>query len=769
MSYSLSEADLLRTRLEASQRIATIGDWESDTQHVYRDCSSQVYDILGVAHGSPERLAETFIERIHPDDLESVRQRQQTLCPGLPRITFDHRIIRPDGEIRYVQQRSELILEPDAEPTRVIGTLQDITELKAAEEELRGKTAVLEAQLNTSIDGILIVDAEGRSILQNDRFAVVCKIPREISELEHDKLQVQHVMTLMKNPEEFGMRLTHLDSHPNEVSRDELEMIDGTVLDRYTAPVIGKDGRYHGRIWTFRDITSKKIVELSLRGSQERFKLVAKTIGDVIWDWNLRSNVIWRSDGFENAFGLAASEEDELQTSWEQLIHEDDRARIAASMKTAIMSPLQTWTEEYRVLRRDGSYAFVEDHAQIVRDPAGIAVRMVGGVRDLTERKNFEARLLRSQRMESIGVLAGGIAHDLNNILAPILMSIDILKQDSRGKEHAHRMLEIVRASAQRGADLVRQVLTFSRGADGEYMAISFRHLFNELENIVRETFPRNIEIEFNAQANLWPVMGDASQLHQVLLNLAVNARDAMPVGGKLMFEANNKAVDADFPGLEAETPAGSYVELVVMDSGTGMTPEVLERMFEAFFTTKGEGKGTGLGLASVYAIVKKYHGFINVTSEVGVGTTFKIYFPVDPSLRSDSRAPMMIDNQRGKGETVLLIDDERSIRDIAQQTLEGFGYHVLVAGDGIEGIALYVRNLKSIDVVITDMMMPNCDGISTINALLGINPQVRIIAASGLEIKREVVKGVGDFLAKPYSAETMLKLLREVLDRPKA
>ena len=767
MNPSLSEADLLRTRLEASQRIATIGDWESDVHHADLHWSNEVYDILGVSRDGAAQVPETFYARVHPDDLGLVHRRKQTLSPSLRRISFEHRIVRPDGEIRCVQQRCELILDGEGHAVRVIGTIQDITELKMAEEELLGKTAILEAQLNTSIDGILIVDADGRNILQNDRFSEIWKIPPHLVELGNDRVHAQHVMTRVKNPDDFWVKITHLHTHPNEVSRDEVEMSDGVVLDRYSAPVVGKNGHYYGRIWTFRDISAQKASQASLVASQERFRLVAKTIGDVIWDWNLRSDITWRSDGFENTFGLAASEADELQTSWERLIHEDDRERIANSLKTAINGSSQTWTEEYRVLRRDGTYAVVEDRAQIVREAGGKAVRMVGGVRDLTERKNFEARLLRSQRMESIGILAGGIAHDLNNILAPILMSIEILKQDSSNKEHTHRMLEIVRASAQRGADLVRQVLTFSRGADGEYMAVSFRHLFQELESIVKETFPSNIKIEFNAASHLWPVMGDTSQLHQVLLNLAVNARDAMPFGGTLLFAASNRSSDAQFPGVDAETPAGSYVELVVTDSGTGMTPEVRERIFEAFFTTKGEGKGTGLGLASVHAIVKQYRGFVNVTSEVGVGTTFKVYFPVDPSLRSDSRAPMMIDNPRGKGETVLLIDDERSIRDIAQQTLEGFGYHVLVAGDGIEGIALYVRNAKTIKVVITDMMMPNCDGISTIRALRGINPSARIIAASGLEINPEAIKGVSDFLGKPYSAETMLKLIREVLDRP--
>ncbi|MDF3056102.1 MAG: domain S-box [Rariglobus sp.] len=767
MNSSLSEADLLRTRLETSQRIATIGDWESDARHSELQWSNEVYDILGVPRGGSALTAESFFTRVHPDDLEGVHRRKQTLSPALRRISFDHRIIRPDGEVRCVQQRCELIVDASGQASRVIGTIQDITELKAAEEELRGKTAILEAQLDTSIDGILIVDADGRSILQNDRFSEIWKVPPHLVELGNDREQAQHVVTRVKNPEDFWVKITHLHSHPKEVSRDEIEMSDGVILDRYSAPVTGKNGRYYGRIWTFRDITAQKTSQASLVASQERFKLVAKTIGDVIWDWNLRTDVIWRSDGFENTFGLAASEADELQTTWERLIHEDDRERVESSLKKAIEGTGQTWTDEYRVLRRDGSHAVVEDRAQIVRDAAGKAVRMVGGVRDLTERKNFEARLLRSQRMESIGVLAGGIAHDLNNVLAPILMSVDILKQESGSKEQAHRMLEIVRVSAQRGADLVRQVLTFSRGADGEYMAVSFRHLFHELQSIVMETFPRNIEIEFNAASNLWPVMGDASQLHQVLLNLAVNARDAMPFGGTLHFAASNQVLDAQSPGAPAGAPPGSYVELIVTDTGTGMTPEVRERIFEAFFTTKEEGKGTGLGLASVHAIVKHYHGFVNVTSEVGAGTTFRIHFPVDSSLSFDSRPPMVIDNPRGRGETVLLIDDERSIRDIAQQTLEGFGYHVLVAGDGIEGIALYMRNAKAIKVVITDMMMPNCDGASTIRALLGINPEARIIAASGEGIDRETIKGVSDFLGKPYSAETMLKLIREVLDRP--
>ena len=397
---------------------------------------------------------------------------------------------------------------------------------------------------------------------------------------------------------------------------------------------------------------------------------------------------------------------------------------------------------------------------------------MVGGMRDLTEQKKMEEQYLRAQRMESIGTLAGGIAHDLNNVLAPIMMSIELLKLESGMDSRRSRILDTILASSRRGADLVRQVLSFARGVDGQRVAIRLPHLVHELEGILSSTFPRNIRIIEEVPADLWPVVGDPTQLHQVLLNLSVNARDAMPHGGTLTLAAANAVIDAQYAGMGAEVKAGKHVVLQVTDTGPGIPPEMRARIFEPFFTTKELGKGTGLGLATVHTIVKSHDGFMNVESEMGRGAIFRVYLPADPALQpTEDAVAAPPDLPRGHGELVLVVDDEFPILEITRQTLEAFGYRVLTAGDGVEAVALYAKQPAEVALVLTDMMMPVMDGAATIQVLQRINSAVRIIAASGVSsgdtVAAAASAGVKHFLLKPYTAETLLKLVREVLDSP--
>jgi CheY-like chemotaxis protein len=384
----------------------------------------------------------------------------------------------------------------------------------------------------------------------------------------------------------------------------------------------------------------------------------------------------------------------------------------------------------------------------------------------------MEAQYQRAQRMDSIGTLASGIAHDLNNVLAPILMSIELLKLDPAATPQREKILETIHLSCRRGADLVRQVLSFTRGMDGQRIAIRLRHLIGDLDGIISQTFPRNIRIVTQVPNDLWPIMGDPTQLHQVLLNLTVNARDAMPQGGTLALRLSNLIIDTQYAGTCPGAMAGPHVLLQVADTGRGIPPEARDRIFEPFFTTKEIGKGTGLGLATVQAVVKSHGGFLQVESEVGKGTTFKIYLPADPTLRTvDPARPFPIDLPRGHGELVLVIDDELSIRTITQQTLEAFGYRVIAASDGAEAIALYAKQPGEIALVLTDMMMPIMDGASTTQVILRLNPSAKIIVVSGLDVGENIAKatsaGVKHFLPKPYTAPTLLKLVREVLDCP--
>lgn len=426
------------------------------------------------------------------------------------------------------------------------------------------------------------------------------------------------------------------------------------------------------------------------------------------------------------------------------------------------------WDGELNQVGKDGRKLIVEGRWTLLRDVAGQPRSILVINTDITERKKVEEQLLRAQRMESLGTLAGGIAHDLNNALTPIMMSIELLKLH---EQDALRLgvLATIENSARRGADMVRQVLSFSRGVEGQRVEVQAGHLLKGIEKIANETFLKNIRVSSDIPANLWIVQGDPTQIHQMLLNLCVNARDAMPNGGTLKLSAGNHLLDEQCAAMIAGAKPGPYLFIELEDSGTGMPPDVVDRIFEPFFTTKELGKGTGLGLSSALAIIKSHQGFIRVSSELDKGSKFQVYLPAQIVEGASMPPPPLNEMPHGNGELVLLIDDEEPVRHITGQTLESFGYRVLPAADGVEASTLYATHKDQISVVLTDMMMPVMDGPATIQVLMRMNPKVRIIAASGLSVKDMVTRaanaGVTHFIPKPYTAETLLKMLHTVLN----
>ncbi|MGA2853237.1 MAG: ATP-binding protein, partial [Verrucomicrobiota bacterium] len=391
---------------------------------------------------------------------------------------------------------------------------------------------------------------------------------------------------------------------------------------------------------------------------------------------------------------------------------------------------------------------------------------------DVTEQKKLEAQFLRAQRMESIGTLAGGIAHDLNNVLTPLLFSIQLLKEKISDDE-GQQILNSLEANVQRGASLVKQVLAFGRGVKGDHILLQVRNIAREIERIVRDTFPKSLRFQMEADPGLWTISGDPTQIHQVMLNLCVNARDAMPDGGKLSLRLDNVTLDAAAAGMHLPARPGPYVVISVEDTGIGIPRENRERIFEPFFTTKEVGKGTGLGLSTTLAIVKSHGGFITCDSEPGMGSTFKVYLPATAAPAAVAAAAPAAPAEtpqlpRGHDELVLLADDEAPIRELAQHILECFGYRVLLAINGADAVRLYTINQDEIAVVIIDMAMPVKDGPATVAALQAINPKVKIVGASGLEMKDAAAMafrhGCGRFVSKPFTAETLLQTLRAIL-----
>jgi PAS domain S-box-containing protein len=419
---------------------------------------------------------------------------------------------------------------------------------------------------------------------------------------------------------------------------------------------------------------------------------------------------------------------------------------------------------EVKVIRRDGSAVDVELVAGCFPDGDGTSLQMV--LHDVSPRKELEARSLRAQRLESIGTLAGGIAHDLNNVLTPILMAAQLLHKD-RPEAQRQELLSTVQASAERGADLVRQLLSFAGGAEGAHEAVSLRPVVREVEKLLTHTLPKSIRLRVEVAPDPGAVSGDPTQLAQVLMNLCVNARDAMPQGGTLTVGAATTSVTEEQARLNAGSRPGPHVVLSVTDTGGGIAPEIIDRIFDPFFTTKERGKGTGLGLSTVLGIVRSHGGFVNVYTEPGKGSRFTIYLPALEKAPAAAAPPGRRDLPEGRGEVVLVIDDEQPILVTARATLEAHGYRVLTAARGAEGVEVY-RKSGAVRAVLLDMMMPGLDGPATMRRLLEIDPRAQIIAASGLKapdrVAAAVAAGAINFLPKPYTDEQLLRALAEIL-----
>ncbi|HEX9615339.1 MAG TPA: PAS domain S-box protein, partial [Bacteroidota bacterium] len=430
-----------------------------------------------------------------------------------------------------------------------------------------------------------------------------------------------------------------------------------------------------------------------------------------------------------------------------------------------------TWKGELHNRKKNGDLYWEDATISPIRGDDGTITHFLAVKEDITARKLLEDQIFHAQRMESLGTLAGGIAHDLNNVLAPILLSLHSV----RGRVSdpaALRLLKTVEASANRGKEIVRQVLTFSRAGAGERDIVEPGRLLAEIRQLMNETFPKDIDVSVQYPNDLRTLLADHTQIHQLLMNLCVNARDAMPRGGQLTVTAKNVDVDDTFAGMQYGASPGQFVLMEVSDSGSGIPEEHLSKIFDPFFTTKAVGSGTGLGLSTVHTIVKNHSGFIRVRSTPKQGTTFSIYLPAQP-VSAKSAIPFAgedVVTPRGNGETILIVDDEPSVLESAKMTLESNGYGVMTAGEGTEAIAVYAKFRKTIRIVLVDLMMPFMDGISTVRSLAKLDPTLIFIASSGALAAEEkwasVKEFVTEYIPKPYTGPALLATVGKVLTR---
>lgn len=534
-----------------------------------------------------------------------------------------------------------------------------------------------------------------------------------------------------------------------------------------------KDGSYKWLLWTAvpdsetqllyaaaRDITLRKRNEEKIREQAALLDVAT----DAILVHDFEDQILYWNHGAELLYGWSATEA--LGQNAKTLLYSTSTASELAAIKNNLLQRGE-WRGELRKQTKSGQEVIIASRWTLVKDETSNPRFILLVDTDITDKKQLESQFLRVQRLESIGTLAGGIAHDLNNILTPILSVAQLLPLKlPEADEQTRRLFELLQDNARRGSALVKQILTFARGTEGKYTELQIRHIIFEIHRILRETFPREIEVQVDVDRDLWMISGDATQLSQVLMNLCVNARDSMPTGGTLQISAHNFEVDESYARMNLEAEVGAYVVVKIADTGIGIPDAIQERIFEPFFTTKDVGQGTGLGLPTAMSIIKNHRGFLRLSSELGQGTQIQVFFP---ACQATAAAPEITAGlPPGHNELVLVVDDEASIRDVTQKTLEAYNYRVLTAADGIDAIACYAKHSEEIRAVLMDMMMPTMDGVTTIKALHRMNPEVKIVAMSGLKVSEKVdhafKAGVTGLLLKPFTAEELLTALSEIM-----
>lgn len=947
----------------------------------------------------------------------------QEVFAGRPFFNRERLIRFPNGQELTVLNSKVPFKNDRGEVIGLIGIGRDITERKQAETELRWKTAFLEALLASSIDGILVVNDQDRKVFQNKRVVELWKIPREVADDPDDARQVQYVMNRLKDPQQFVDEVKRLYGRPNEVSHDELEFTDGTILDRHSYPVVGQDGTRYGRIWQFRDITERKRVEAELDQERNLLRTLLDSSLDHIYFKDTQSRFVEASQSLARLFGVksqdemlgktdfdffteaharpAFEDEQEIIRTGQPIVGKEEREdwkdghvtwvsttkmplRDAAGKVTGIMGisrditerkQAETTRENERTLLRtlvdlipdiiyvrdtnhrflianqatarslgcaspddllgktdvdfypaetaaefaandrrvfagerileeeaaidfpngerltilstkvplknvhgevvglvgsirditgrkrgeeilrqfqfatdqaadtilwtnqDASFCYVNDEAcrslgytreELMRlnlsdiDPAfsrqsweenwrhgdqnpeavrhfesvhrrkdgstfpvevmakrfsfrGV-VRSVAFVRNITERRRLESHLVQSQKMETVGKLAGGIAHEFNSILTAIIGQCALLLQDLPARSPLAKNADEISRAAERAAMLTRQLLAYGRKQFLQSQALNLNQVITGMSGVLSHLLGGEmVEVTIVPAAGLKAVKADAGQIEQVIINLAINAHDAMPQGGKFTLETANVTFDEEFASRYPELKAGKYVMLAVTDTGRGMSEEVKAHAFEPFFTTKGVGQGTGLGLSTCYGIIKQSGGHINVYCELGRGTTFKIYLPqMEPSLSKTSNGHSRTPDLPRGTETILLVEDDPALREMAAMLLKRLGYTVLTAANGIEALSLKQQpGVGHVDLLLSDVVMPHMGGKELSERVRVLFPHTRILFTSAYTENAIIHQGVLDkdvaLLPKPFTPSALASKVREVLDQPGA
>jgi PAS domain S-box-containing protein len=752
---ALPSADDTHRLFEEAQKVAELGVWIAGADPLAPPyLSAGAYRVTGVPDGTP-LTGELLVSLVHPEDREAAVRWGLAALAGAGDSPLECRLVRPDGAVRWVHARAFPDRAPGRTP-RLFGILQDVSDRRRMVDQLAASERLYRRIVEGSADGIWLNDEDGGTLFMSPRTADLLGYPHE----EASRLPIWAFMDEPTRAEVRRRRAIRLPGVPQEYEVP-LRRKDGSEIwvAVQATSLVDERGRAQGNLAMLRDISDRRAVfearsRLAAIVDSTDDAIVATDLAGVITSWNR---------GAERLYGWAADEV--VGRPLAAVVPLDQHDDLAAEL-AAIARGERVGQRELTSRRKDGTWFPFALTVSPLRDAAGQMIGACGIARDLSEKKRTEQKLLQAQKMEAVGGLAAGIAHDFNNILSVILSYAGMMLSGLGPGDPLAEDVEEVRKAARRAADLTRQLLAFSRQQVLEPRILDLEQTVAGMEKMLRRLVGEDVELALLAAPDLGRVHADPGQIEQVILNLAVNARDAMPRGGKLTIETTNACVerDDDLAGIGR----GRYVRLAVSDTGCGMDEATRQRIFEPFFTTKEKGKGTGLGLATVFGIVRQSGGHIAVDSEPGRGSTFDIYLPRTDSIEEElaaSRPRMALTGS----ETVLIVEDEEPVRAVARAILRRSGYTVLTAQNGGEALLICERHAGRIDLLLTDVIMPFLDGRQVAERLVSLRPDLKVLFMSGYTDDVIAPHGVLEpglmFVHKPITPDTLLAKVREALD----